>query len=122
MRNCAWKVIEPKRMVKLFSGIAHNSCSEDTALHTSQKRVVTVSTACVTTVMSPGTTKIMSKITVNNSRMMSGHWDSLVCYQVHRKSRVQLLQQPRPDCRSLKFWLQESRHRHAFQDMNFIPD
>ena len=76
MRNCAWKVIEPKRMGKLFSGIEHNSCSEDTALHTAQKRVVTVSTAGVTTVMSPGTTTITSKITVYNSRMMSGHWDS----------------------------------------------
>ena len=44
-RNCAWKVIEPKRMVKLFSGIAHSSCSKDTALQTSRKRVVTVSKA-----------------------------------------------------------------------------
>ena len=36
-RNCAWKIIEPKRMVKLFSGIAHSSCSKDTALKTSRK-------------------------------------------------------------------------------------
>ena len=41
-------------MVKLFSGIAHNSCSEDRALQTSRKRVVTVSKACVTPVILPG--------------------------------------------------------------------
>ena len=58
IRNCAWKVIELKRIVKLFRGIAHNSCSEDRALQTSRKRVVTVSKACVTPVMLPGTTKI----------------------------------------------------------------
>ena len=53
IRNCAWKVIELKRMVKLFSGIAHSSCSKDTALQTSRKRVVTVSKAFVTPVMLP---------------------------------------------------------------------
>ena len=56
-------------MVKLFSGIAHNSCSEDRALQTSRKRVVTVSKACVTPLMLPGTTTITSTVTVKNIRI-----------------------------------------------------
>ena len=53
IRNCAWKVIEPKRMVKLFSGIAHNSASEDTALHTSPKSLVKVPQRVLHPVMLP---------------------------------------------------------------------
>ena len=49
-------------MVKLFSGIAHSSCSKDTALQTSRKRVVTVSKAFVTPVMLPGITKLRIRI------------------------------------------------------------
>ena len=58
-RNCAWKVIEPKRMVKLFSGIAHSSCGKDTALQTSRKRVLTVSKAFVTPVMLPAINSVL---------------------------------------------------------------
>ena len=53
IRNCAWKVIEPKRMVKLFSGIAHNSASEDIALHTSPKSLVKVPQRVLHPVMLP---------------------------------------------------------------------
>ena len=40
-------------MVKLFSGIAHSSASEDTALHTSPKSLVTVPQRVLHPVMLP---------------------------------------------------------------------
>ena len=54
-------------MVKLFSGIAHNSASEDTALHTSPKSLVTVPQRVLHPVMLPSTSKITSMVIAKTS-------------------------------------------------------
>ena len=54
-------------MVKLFSGIAHDSASEDTALHTSPKSLVTVPQRVLHPVMLPSTSKNKSMVIAKTS-------------------------------------------------------